>query len=226
MQPLTWKPPIATATPSAAKLPRDRHGARELVRLDADQADHAGVPRPLDAPGDAPDRNLRVHFVVGVDLDRDVLAENFPLGAILSDGIERSHGIGRNPGLPPLDHIAVLVVMGRFHDLDMECRHCAPPAGRRRRPLASFDRRRKRESRQPASTLFIMSTFRISAGARPPWRPKAWLPSPSRVAMTSPPTRNRQLRSGQQDHEPISLTGAADGDICRKPLTCESNGYG
>ena len=25
-----------------------------------------------------------VHFVVGVDLDRDVLAENFPLGAILA----------------------------------------------------------------------------------------------------------------------------------------------
>ena len=74
-----------------AELPGDRHGARELIRLDADETHDAVMPLLLDSPRDACDRNLDVHLVIGVDLDLDVLAEHLPLGAILRDRIEASH---------------------------------------------------------------------------------------------------------------------------------------
>ena len=42
-QPDTWKPPIATGMPGGAETPRDVHGAGELVRLHADQAEKRAV---------------------------------------------------------------------------------------------------------------------------------------------------------------------------------------
>ena len=65
---------------SRAKLARDRHRARKLVRLNAGQTDEARMPRLIDAPRDALDRDLDVHLVVGVDLDRDTL-RRAPCGA-------------------------------------------------------------------------------------------------------------------------------------------------
>ncbi len=103
-----------------AELARDRHGARELVGLDADQTDEAGMAGRLDAPRDSLDRDLDVHLVVGVDLDGDVLAQHPPVSAILGDGVKRCHGVRRNPSLPPLNDVAVLVVMGGLHDLDVK----------------------------------------------------------------------------------------------------------
>ena len=85
------------------------------------------MARLLDAPGDPLDRDLDVHLVVGVDLDRDVVAERLAARAILGDGIDASHRIRWNPGFPPLDDVAVLVVMGRLDDLDVKSRHYRPP---------------------------------------------------------------------------------------------------
>ena len=74
---------------SGAELARDRHGARELVGLDADHADEAGMAGLPDPPGDPLDRDPDVHLVVGVDLDRDILAEDLAVGAILRDAVKR-----------------------------------------------------------------------------------------------------------------------------------------
>ena len=73
------------------KSARDRHRTRELIGLHADQADHAVVPRLSDARGDALDRHLGVHFVKGVDLDRNVLAQDLAIGAIEGDCVETGH---------------------------------------------------------------------------------------------------------------------------------------
>ena len=74
-----------------AKLARDRHSARELVRLNPGEADEAGMPWLRHAADDTIDRDLDVHLVVGVDLDRDIFAERLPAGAVLSDGVHASH---------------------------------------------------------------------------------------------------------------------------------------
>src|SRR5262249_45685254 len=111
-----------------AELAGDRHGARELIRLDADQADEAIMTRALELARDSLDRDPDIHLVMRIDLDRDVLPEHLPLGPVLRDAIEAGHRIRWNPGLPPLDDIALLVVMGRLDNLDMEDRHRqAPP---------------------------------------------------------------------------------------------------
>ena len=110
----------------------DRHGARKLIRLDADETDEARMTELSDLVRDALDRNPDVHFIVGVDLDRNLVAQNPPLGAIRRDGVKTSHGIRRNPGLPPLYDVTVLVVMRRLDDLDVKGGHglAAPnPAG-------------------------------------------------------------------------------------------------
>ena len=105
------------------KLARDRHGAGKLIRLDADKADDARMVRSVYALGDSLDGNLDVHVVVGVHLDRNVLAQHVLIRAVLGNGVERRHGIGRNPSLPPLNDIAVFVIMRRLYDLDMKCLH-------------------------------------------------------------------------------------------------------
>ena len=91
MQPLTWKPPIATADAPGAELAGDRHGAGKLVGLDADQTNEAGMARLIDSSGDPLDRDPDVHLVVGVDLDRDVVSQNLAGRAILGDRVDASH---------------------------------------------------------------------------------------------------------------------------------------
>jgi hypothetical protein len=71
--------------------PRDRHRARELVGLNADQADDAAVSGLLDSRGDSFDRYLDVHLVIGVDLDRHILAQHPLSRAIARDRMQASH---------------------------------------------------------------------------------------------------------------------------------------
>jgi hypothetical protein len=113
--------------PALAELARDRHGTGELVRLDPDEADQARVAGLAYAGRDLLDRDLDVHLVVGVHLDPDVIPEDLAPSAILRDGVEASHRVRRNPGLPPLDDVAVLVVVRRLDDLDVKGPHRQPP---------------------------------------------------------------------------------------------------
>src|SRR4028119_101014 len=88
---------------AVAELPRDRHRTGELVRLDPDEADQARVAGLAYAGRDLLDRDLDVHLVVGVHLDRDVIPEDIAPGAILGNGVEAGHRVRGNPGLPPLE---------------------------------------------------------------------------------------------------------------------------
>jgi hypothetical protein len=71
-----------------AELARDRHCAGELVRLHADETDKAAMAGLADLGRDLLDRNPDVHLVIGVDLDRDILAEDLAGGAVLRDRVE------------------------------------------------------------------------------------------------------------------------------------------
>ena len=110
-----------------AQAAGDRHRPRELVGLHADQADDPRMPRLLDPRGDPVDGNHRVHLVVGIDLDLDVFAQHLAVGAIRGDGIEARHRIGGNRGLPPLNDVALAVVVRRLDDLDVEFWHRPGP---------------------------------------------------------------------------------------------------
>src|SRR5207237_5409855 len=62
----------------------------------------------------------RVALVIGVDLDRDIGSERAPLGQIRRNAVEAGERIRRDPRLPPLDHVTVVVVMRRLDQLDDE----------------------------------------------------------------------------------------------------------
>jgi hypothetical protein len=103
--------------PSSAKLRGHIDGARKLVRLHTDQANEAAIRR-LDPPRDFLDRDDRMALVIGADLERHIRPERPPRRDVLRQGIEAGERIGRDPGPPPLDHIAVVVVMRRLDQLD------------------------------------------------------------------------------------------------------------
>ena len=89
--PLTWKPPIATATPLARKrraiaMARGNWFVCTPTRQTTPPWPGCGQPR-----GDAVDRHVDVHLVIGVDLDRDVLAEDPSPAAIGGDRVKASH---------------------------------------------------------------------------------------------------------------------------------------
>ena len=93
------------------------HCARELVRLHADQAYEPGIGA-FDPPNDPLDRDDRVALVIGLDVDHHIGSERAPLGQIRRNAVEAGERIRRDPGFPPLDHIAVIVVMRRLDQFD------------------------------------------------------------------------------------------------------------
>ena len=125
---------------AVAELPGDVERAGELVRLHADQRDHA--PVRLDAVGDPLDVEDRVALVIGLDNDLGILAENMRLGAFDQEAVDAGEAVRGNRRAAPLDDIAVVVVMRRLDQDDRklalgqpktlaeaECREAAQPFG-------------------------------------------------------------------------------------------------
>ena len=90
------------------------HHARELVRLYADEADHAKAAIVLDLTDDVVRPDAGVGLVDGKDLDRDVLAKDLIFHAFLRDAEQAGERIGRQRRLPPLDDVTLVVVMRRL----------------------------------------------------------------------------------------------------------------
>ena len=111
------KPADRHSNAGIAKPRGQIHRPWKLVRLHADEADEAGFCT-LDPPDDPVDRDHRVALVIGPDLDRDLGAECLALSQIRRDAVKTSERVRRDPGFPPLDHIAVVVVMRRLDQLD------------------------------------------------------------------------------------------------------------
>ena len=133
MQPETWKPPTATVTPRLRNCAPDVERARKLIRLNADQRDHsADRPRMrFEIAGNVDDR---VALVVDLDLDIDVGAENARLGAFGEQAVDAGEAVRGDRRAPPLDDIAVVVVMRRLdqNDRELALRHARPWSNPRR----------------------------------------------------------------------------------------------
>ena len=136
-----------------AKRPRDVHRARILVRLHADDADQAAIA--ADDARDAFGPDAGVGLVEGGDVDLDIVAEHAALAAIQRQPVQNRQRVGRNRRTPPLDDIAVVVVMRRLdqHERKALRRHGSSHPLRLNRGVASaralYDTDRRRlKSRQ------------------------------------------------------------------------------
>ena len=95
------------------ELPAEIERARKLVGLNADQTDHAAAGG-ANALGDGADIYGGVALVAGLDLDADVGTEHVRLRAILDQRIDAGETVRGNVGAPPLNDIAVIVIMRRL----------------------------------------------------------------------------------------------------------------
>ena len=161
---------MTTGDPKRAELPPEIERARKLVRLHADQPDHAAAGG-ADALGRCGHVDDGVALVAGIDLDVDVGTEHAVIGALPHQPIDAGERVRRQSRAQPLDDIAVLVVMRRLDQLDPKralgqitvqtILRTEPDCSRGNRPrLCGFGRRFARNS-CPAALLF---TF--------PWRGK------------------------------------------------------
>ena len=96
-----------------AKLAAEIERARILVRLHADQTDHA-TTGAADALGDPRNVDDGVALVASFDVDVDVRAEHAVVGAFLDQAIDAGEAVGWQRRAAPLDDIAVLVVVRRL----------------------------------------------------------------------------------------------------------------
>ena len=97
----------ATGTP-AALIGRAQSITRGiLIRLHADEADHAEAAVVLDLADDAVRPDAGVGLVDGEDLDVHVLAKDLIFHAFLGDAEQAGERIGRQRRLPPLDDVAL-----------------------------------------------------------------------------------------------------------------------
>ena len=100
-----------------AELARDVHGARKLVRLHADQAHQPEIAVVAEPPDQLVEGDQRVHLVVGVQHQFDLVPEHVPLRQVERQAVDGGERVRRDPGLPPLDHVAVVVIVRRLdHD--------------------------------------------------------------------------------------------------------------
>ena len=100
-----------------AEAPRDMHGARKLVRLDADEAKKRAVRR-LHVADELVDRDEHVRLVEGLVFDLDILAEHLAARAVAGQRVEAAERIGGDAGCPPLDDVAVGIVARRLDQRD------------------------------------------------------------------------------------------------------------
>ena len=109
-----------------AKLTPDVERARKLIRLHPDQRDHSLVGE--DALRNGGNVDDGVALVVDLDLDIDVGAENTGFGAFGEQAIDAGQAVRGDRRAPPLDDIAVGVVMRRLDQGDREfaLRHARP----------------------------------------------------------------------------------------------------
>ena len=113
-----------------AQPPRDIHRTRILVRLYADESDHARIGA-RDEARNALGPDTRVGLVIGRDDDIDIVAEHAALGAIDGEAVKRRQRVGRDRRAQPLDDVTVVVVMRRLDQHQGKslalCLHHHPP---------------------------------------------------------------------------------------------------
>ena len=92
------------------------HHPRVLIRLHPDEADHPEPAVIFDLADDLVRPDAGIGLVNGEDLDVHVLAKDLVFHAFLGDAEQAGERVGRQRRLPPLDDIALVVVMRRLDE--------------------------------------------------------------------------------------------------------------
>ena len=98
----------------------DVHGARKLISLDTHQTDERAAPTCANLTNHPVGANPRVRFIPGGDHDLDGIAERTPIGAVPGQPVHRRQRIGRNGRARPLDNVAVVIVVRRLDEKELE----------------------------------------------------------------------------------------------------------
>jgi hypothetical protein len=105
--------------PSGAERAPEIERAWKLIRLHAHQPDEAG-PCGTDVAHDAAHPDDRVHFVVRLNLDVHVRAEHSRVRALRQQAVDAGEAVRRHHRPQPLNDVAVVVVMRRHDQDDLE----------------------------------------------------------------------------------------------------------
>ena len=116
------KPADANRQTGAQKRPRQVDGAWELVRLDPDQSDEGTATGSVNHTDDPVGPDAAVGFVIGVDADRHIRSKHLAPARVFGEAVEAGERVRRDRRLDPPDRIAVVVVMRRLDQHQMEDR--------------------------------------------------------------------------------------------------------
>jgi hypothetical protein len=144
------KPANRNLDTGGAQRARNVQGARELVGLYANQADQPLVVVALEAADDSPATNHRVGFVQRFDTNLDIGAEHPPLARVKHQSVQTRQRVGGDEAAPPLDNVALVIVVRGLDQLDDKffacagCQNCcsstlSPKPGAVRRGLISYE---------------------------------------------------------------------------------------
>ena len=103
-----------------AERARNIERARILVRLHADQSEQAKIAVLAETAEQLRDIHPRMGLVDDVDVDGDVRPEHLALRGIARQPVDRGEGIGGDQRAPPADHIAVVVIVRRLDQDELE----------------------------------------------------------------------------------------------------------
>ena len=107
----------ADRKPAGDKGPCQIDGARELVRLHADQPDQRAAALFLDHAHDPAGADAPVGLVIGVEAEVDAGAEDLTAPRVFGERKQAGQRVGGNGRTHPLNGVAVVVVMRRLdHD--------------------------------------------------------------------------------------------------------------
>ncbi len=98
----------------------DVQRARKLVRLHADQAEHAEIAVLAETPDQLLDVDACIGLVDDVDVDLDVVAQGLALRRIERQAVNRGERVRRDQRPPPADDVAIVVVMRGFQEDELE----------------------------------------------------------------------------------------------------------
>src|SRR5437660_12314154 len=114
------KPADADRQAGGTERPRQIDGVRELVGLDPDETDQGTATGPADPPDDPLGPHPPVGLVIGLDPDLDLVAKHMPALGVLGETAETGERVRRYRRAQPLDRIAIVVVMRRLDQHEVE----------------------------------------------------------------------------------------------------------
>ena len=103
-----------------AQRPRDVERARKLVRLHADQPDHAEAAMARELRDNVFGADARVGLVNRGNVDLDISTEHLPRHRVLRERVEAGERIGRDRGADPLNDVALVVIVRGLDQHELE----------------------------------------------------------------------------------------------------------